>query len=143
MVGSMSEQIKHPRVVVAGLIINQKGEILLCKSYKWSNLWIVPGGHIEYGETIEKAIKREVKEEVGLDIKIKKILFTQELIEPKDYCKKRHFISLQCVCSAENNNVKIDDDEIQDYKWVDPEDGLKEKTDPYTHKFIEKYLEGM
>jgi len=132
---------KRPSVVVAGLILNQKGEILLCKSYKWNNLLVVPGGHIKYGETIKEAIKREVKEEVGLDIKVKKILFVQELIEPKDYCKKRHFVSLQCICSAKNDDVKIDNDEMQDYKWVKPENGLKEKTDPYTHEFIKKYLE--
>ena len=44
---------------------------------KWGNLWVVPGGHIEYGETIEEAIKREMKEETNLDIKLEKILFVQ------------------------------------------------------------------
>ncbi|MBL7169852.1 MAG: NUDIX domain-containing protein [Candidatus Aenigmarchaeota archaeon] len=134
---------KKPSLVVAGLIINQEGKVLLCRSRKWNNLWIVPGGHIEYGESIEDAIKREIKEEVGLDIELKKVLFVQELIEPKDYIKKKHLISLECVCSTKDNNVEIDDDEIQDHKWIEPEDALKEKTDPYTHEFIKKYLEEM
>ncbi|PIS16659.1 MAG: hypothetical protein COT61_02785 [Candidatus Portnoybacteria bacterium CG09_land_8_20_14_0_10_44_13] len=137
----MIEQTERPSAVVAGMIINKEGKILLCKSSKWNNLWVVPGGHIEYGESIEEAIKREVKEEVGLDIELEKILFVQELIEPKDYFKKRHFISFQCICSTKIDDVKLDNIEMQNYKWVKPENALKEETDSYTHKFIQKYLE--
>ena len=133
---------ENPRVVVAGLIKN-KNKILLCRSSKWSDLWVVPGGGIEYGETIEEAIKREIKEETGLDVEFEKILFVQELIEPKDYCKKKHLISLECICSTRNDTVTLDNKELQDYKWVTPEQGLKMETDPYTHEFIEKYLEDM
>ena len=134
--------MEYPSVVVGALIANKEGKVLLCKSYKWGNLWVVPGGHIEYGETIEKAVKREAKEEVGLDISFEKVLFVQELIEPKEYIRKKHFISLQCVCAAEDDKVKIDNDEMQEYKWFKPEDALKAETDPYTHEFIKKYLEG-
>ena len=41
--------------------------------YPFSNFWVIPGGHVEYGETVEKAIKREMKEELGVPVKIKKI----------------------------------------------------------------------
>jgi len=44
-------------------------------------------------------------------------------------------------CNVKNGDVKIDNDEMQEYKWIKPKDGLKEKTDPYTHEFIKKYLE--
>ena len=36
--------------------------------------WVLPGGHVEYGETVEKAVKREMKEELGISVKIKKII---------------------------------------------------------------------
>ena len=32
------------------------------------NRWTVPGGHIELGETVEETLKREIKEEIGLEI---------------------------------------------------------------------------
>ncbi len=132
---------KYPRVGVGALIVNSKGEVLLTQSHKWNNLWLVPGGHVEYGEKIQKAVKREIKEEVGLDIEFKKILLVQEMIEPKNYIKGGHHIGIECLCSTKNDNVKIDNDEIQDYKWVKPEDGLKMKTIVYTHNLIKKYLE--
>jgi len=134
--------LEKPKVVVGCLIIND-GKILLCRSPKWRNLWVVPGGHIEYGETIEEAVKREVEEEVGLNVELEKVLFVQELIEPKDYHKKSHMISLECVCKAKTEKVKIDNREIKEYKWVSIEEGLKMETDPYTHEFIEKYSEGL
>ncbi|MEM5793622.1 MAG: NUDIX domain-containing protein [Candidatus Aenigmatarchaeota archaeon] len=133
----------RPEIVVGCLIVNKNGMILICKSPKWKNLWVVPGGHIEYGETIEQSVKREVKEEVGLDVKFEKILFVQEIIEPKEYNRKTHFISLECVCSTINDKVKIDDREIKEYIWAKPIDALKMETDPYTHEFIKKYLEGV
>lgn len=56
---------------VPAIIRNSRGEILLGKRDKtmpcYPNLWGLPGGVIEYGETIEQAIKREIKEELGVD----------------------------------------------------------------------------
>ena len=54
-----------PEVVAAAFIQNKKGEIILFKSTRWKNIWIPPGGHIDYGETIEETIVREFKEEKG------------------------------------------------------------------------------
>lgn len=134
-----------PKVVVGTLIKNRDEKIILVKSHKWKQgkVYSIPGGHIEHGETIENACKREVKEEVGLDIKLDKVLFVQEAVFPKDYYKSnKHFIFLECLCSADSERVKLDNREMQDYLWVEPKKALKLDLDPYTRKFIEKYLEG-
>lgn len=54
---------------VAGCIFNNKGEILLQRRQD-KNKWGFPGGAIELGESAEIAIKREVKEETGLDVEV-------------------------------------------------------------------------
>jgi len=41
--------------------------------YPFFGSWVMPGGHVEYGETVERAIKREMKEEVGVTVKIKRL----------------------------------------------------------------------
>ena len=41
--------------------------------YPFNGYWSLPGGHVEYGEMVEKAIKREMKEELGVSVKIKKL----------------------------------------------------------------------
>ena len=54
----------------AAVVLNEEGEILLIKGPKRG--WELPGGIIELGETIQQGIKREVKEESGVDIEITK-----------------------------------------------------------------------
>lgn len=65
-----SDTPKTPYLAIDCVILNDKNEVLLIK--KTHNLfkdhWAIPGGHVEYGETVESAVAREVKEEVGLTI---------------------------------------------------------------------------
>ena len=65
---------KSPRVTVDGVIII-KGQILLVKrkNSPFKNKWALPGGFVEYGETTEAAIQREILEETGLKTKIKNL----------------------------------------------------------------------
>jgi len=56
-------------LTVDALIIENK-EILLIKrkKYPFARLWALPGGHLDFDETLEDAVIREVKEETGLDV---------------------------------------------------------------------------
>jgi len=64
--------------IVSRAIIYRKGKILLVKN-KGENFWYPPGGAWEFQkENIIEAAKREVKEEVGLNIEIQKLLYVQE-----------------------------------------------------------------
>jgi len=132
---------KHPIPVVGALIVKNNGEILLIKTPKWKSDYSIPGGRVELGETIEDAVKRESKEEVGLDIELKELLFVQEAIYSEEYHKKDHFIFLECVCRAKSSGVKIDNREITEYIWIKPEKALELNLDPYTRKFVIKYLD--
>jgi 8-oxo-dGTP diphosphatase len=49
-------------------IIQEKGKILVC-FHKKENIYFFPGGHLEFGESIPHALKREIKEELGIKIK--------------------------------------------------------------------------
>jgi ADP-ribose pyrophosphatase len=131
-----------PTPTVGALIVNKEGKILLIRSYKWLNgKYSVPGGHIEPYERIEEAIKREVKEEVGLDVEVKELLLIQQVINPKEfYDKKRHFIFFDFLCFSKNDEVKIDNREIQDFIWVKPEEALNYDLEEYTRNLINKYL---
>ena len=60
-------------LVVAAIIQNSQGEYLCCKRGDWKstpNKWEFPGGKPEPDESLEAALIREIKEELGVDIKV-------------------------------------------------------------------------
>lgn len=56
-------------ISVAALVNNEKGETLLVKTHWRSETWEMPGGNVELGESLDKAVCREVLEETGLVIR--------------------------------------------------------------------------
>lgn len=65
----------NPKPVVS-IILENHGKILMLQrtNEPFKNYWCLPGGFISHEETPEEAIKREVKEETGLDLEIKNIV---------------------------------------------------------------------
>ena len=133
----------YPEATVGALIVNDKGEILLVKSYKWGNKFTVPGGHIELGERSEAAVKREVKEEVGLDIEPVRLLLVQEAIFPADYVKHEHYIFMDYLCRSTSPNVRLDREEIQDYVWSSPDRVLQLELESFTRNLVLEYLKDL
>ncbi|MHC1627988.1 MAG: NUDIX domain-containing protein [Candidatus Nezhaarchaeales archaeon] len=66
----------RPALAVDAVIIRKNGNIILVKRRRppYEGHWALPGGFVEYGETVEDAVKREVKEETGLDVEIKGLI---------------------------------------------------------------------
>ncbi len=132
-------QQKFPEPTCGALIFNPEGKIFLMKSHKWKGKYVIPGGHIELGETIEKALKREIKEETGLDIFDIHFLNFQESIFDKAYWKKKHFIFFDFSCKTNSTKVTLNS-EGQEYIWVPIEKALKLPVALYTKRAIEEYM---
>lgn len=129
----------YPEATVGALVVNDKGEILLVRSYKWGSKYTVPGGHIELGERSETAIKREVREEVGLEVEPIRLLLVQEAIYPPDYIKHEHYIFLDYLCRTNSSKVELDGNEIQEYIWRLPKDALQLDLESFTRNLVEAY----
>ena len=117
---------KRIGVVVAPFIVNDKGKILYFKNVKWKGL-VPPGGHLDYGETLIEALKRETKEETGLNIEPVRLINIGEMIEPKEFYEPRHFIYIHYLCKIKSGKIKLDNRELIDYEWLDPKEALKRK----------------
>ena len=65
----MTTQTTHrgPKLAVDCIILVD-GRILLIHRRNPPHGWALPGGFVEYGETVEDAVRREMKEETGLDL---------------------------------------------------------------------------
>jgi ADP-ribose pyrophosphatase YjhB (NUDIX family) len=117
------KKLPKKRMAAGALIFNKEGELLLVKiSYK--DYWSIPGGVIEENESPKEGCVREVREEIGLELKETRFLCV-------DYTGaddgKNKDESLQFIFSGgqltdkETKNIKIDEKEITEYRFIAPE----------------------
>lgn len=135
----MPEQT-FPEPTVGALIFNNAGKLFLMRSHKWHDSYVIPGGHIELGETAEEALIREIKEETALDIYDIEFLCVQEFIYDNAFWKKRHFIFLDYACKTRSTGVVLNS-EGHDHVWATLEEVKALPVDSYTINAINKYLE--
>ena len=129
------------RYVLAGapaIIINSKKEILLGKRSKnslyYPSTWGLPGGVIDYNESAEDAVKRELKEELGIIVKIMKTGKPSMILPNKEYPLQVLEIPFYCKIIRGKPKAK---DETSEVKWFKPKEIRKMKL-AYSHKKILK-----
>jgi phosphoglycolate phosphatase len=87
-----AESRHFPVATVGGLIRDDGGNLLLVRTRKWSGLYGIPGGKIDYGETMEAAFIREAREETGLAITDVEFVMNQDCVEHPQFYRPRHYI---------------------------------------------------
>jgi len=101
--------IKTPLLTVdVALFINKKSIILIKrKNTPFRGYWALPGGFVEYGETVEAAVIRETKEETGLDISIEGIvgIYSDPERDPRG-----HVVSICFLGSPLDGKLRADTD---------------------------------
>jgi mutator protein MutT len=123
------------------LIVNDKNEVLLLKrtskTRNKAGFWMQPGGGVEFGEKVEDAVKREIKEELDIDIELIKFLcFTEEIMKDEN----QHWISFNYLAKIIGRKVKnLEPDKHEEIKWFSL-DNLPEKLAQNTTDSIREYL---
>lgn len=130
----------YPRVTVGALVVGPSGRVLIIRTHKWRDLWGVPGGKIEYGETIKEALCREYEEETGLHLHDIRMGPVQEAVNSPEFHKPAHFILLNFIVHTHDETVQLND-EAQAYAWLEPERALTYPLNTPTRSLIEFYLE--
>lgn len=99
------------RIRVAVVII-EEGKILLARHHKGGRkYWLLPGGGVNYGETLVECAKREIREEANLEVEIEDLLFINESIPP-DY--HRHVLNLYFRGRITGGSLQIGPEPILD-----------------------------
>lgn len=109
----MTELLKRPKVTVGTIITNEKGNVLLTQRAVEPDKgkWCFPGGHVEFGERVVDAARREVKEEVGLEVNPVFFCYDDEIR------KEWHAVVLFFTARADGK-IRHNKEEVQDTKWV-------------------------
>ena len=76
----MEKQDRKPTVRPTGILIEDGKILLVVQSVTQSRHWSLPGGALEYGETLEHGLIREMKEETGLDVSVDGLLYIRDWI---------------------------------------------------------------
>jgi phosphoglycolate phosphatase-like HAD superfamily hydrolase/ADP-ribose pyrophosphatase YjhB (NUDIX family) len=122
--GAVAAGTRTPVATVGALIFNDAGQVLMIRTAKWSNLWGIPGGKIDWRETSEAALRREVKEETNLDIDDIRFVLVQDCIGSPEFYRDAHFLLLNYTCRARGTQAVRLNAEAQEYRWVSPAEAM-------------------
>jgi len=113
---------KIPRLVVDAFIKKDNKYLAIKRARERPverGSWETPGGRVDFGERVKDALKREIKEELNVKIKINKFLGWGEGLK----CPGKggfiiHRFVLYFDCEIVSGELRCDDYEISEYKWV-------------------------
>lgn len=92
---------KSPRTCVDIVIRSDKGVLMIQRvSSPYNKKFSLPGGRVKFRESINKAISRIAKKEIGVDVKVEKLLGWMEFLKETQNKSKRHSVSLVFLCST-------------------------------------------
>ena len=107
---------------VVAVIIDDDGQVLLTRRNipPFHGLWVMPGGKIDLGEPILKALHREVMEEVGLEVEVQGLVDVFERLTPGD--ENDHFVIIYYRCRPLSCDITHNPGEVSEACWVPREE---------------------
>lgn len=135
----MKAGIDYIGVGVGACILDAEGKILLSerglKAKNEVGKWEIPGGALEYGETLQQALLREVKEELDIDIAIDELLQVCDHLLPDEH---QHWVSPTFLCHIVHGEPRImEPEKCSQIGWFAIDEAVKLPLSVVTKKDIE------
>jgi len=111
---------RSPVLGVGAVIWNEKREVVLIRRGKAPrrDQWSIPGGHLEWGESLHDAVLREVREETGLTVEIAGLIDTVDLLVQNDSGEvTRHYVLIDFAARLVSGELRAGSD-AADARWV-------------------------
>lgn len=128
---------RRPLIGVGAVVFNAEDDILLIRRGKEPQYgrWMVPGGSLEWGESLEAAAVREVREETGVEIEIEAFVEIIEAITPGE--SGFHYVIMDYAARAVSGNPVAASDAL-DASWVSAADQSRYDLSPELLSVIAK-----
>jgi ADP-ribose pyrophosphatase YjhB (NUDIX family) len=134
----------HPLVGVGALVHDEEGRVLLIKRRFEPNKgrWSLPGGLLETGETLVFAGRREVREELGVEIEVEELFqVSEEIIKDAEGKARFHFVLVDFLAKLPPGGATITlNEESESFKWFEPEQIKTLDASENTRIIVGKYL---
>ncbi len=142
-------------ICVRAFIFDEEDNLLLVRNAN-DQLWVLPGGHLEEGETIYETLEREVHEELGLDINViwSDTVFSDRNVVsfplPVSIRKVKYehrikwtvqILEFDFFARAQGIVDMPESSEIYDYQWIPQDDFLSMSPNTETWKSMQEILE--
>lgn len=113
------EYPERPVVGVGGVVISGGRTLLIRRSGPpLQGEWSIPGGTLETGETLREGVRRELREETGVDVRVLEMIEVFERIFPDVQGRPQyHFVILDFLCEFEGGVAKAASD-VTDVAWA-------------------------
>lgn len=107
---------KNVRIRACGFLVRE-GRLLLVAHAKNSEVyWLLPGGGVEFGESLTEALRREFREELGIDVEIGSLVLVCDSIDPSG---GRHILNVCFRCDWSGGELHLGKDRrLHDYRFV-------------------------
>lgn len=112
-----------PQVATGAVVFNDDRVLLVKRKDPPSqNLWAIPGGKVQPGETLEESVKREILEETGIVISVGEIVHVFDMIErSSDGAVSVHYVIIDFNAEYCSGDLKPGDDALE-VRWVSKEE---------------------
>lgn len=111
-------------VGVGAIIVNDSGQLFLARrgvnAKNERGCWEFPGGSVEFGETLTEALRREMREEYGIEVDVGELLDVVDHILPEE---SQHWVSPTFICHiAAGEPVILEPEKCAEIGWFSPQD---------------------
>ncbi|MFW5807510.1 MAG: NUDIX domain-containing protein [Spirochaetota bacterium] len=107
------------RIRVSGLMMDGDTVLMVCHKKHDSTYWLLPGGGVNFGESLADAVKREFREEVGITVDVGDVIFVSDAISPSG---KRHIVNIAFFCTFVAGKYRLGNDKrLFDFDFFDRE----------------------
>jgi len=138
----MNQPLPPPRPLctVGALVVNSNAEVLIVRTTKWRGTWGVPGGKLDWGESLQEALLREFREEVALDLQQVRFALLQEAILDSQFHVPAHFVLVNYYAFSASTQV-VPNEEIVEWVWLPPEQALSYPLNNFTERLVSDCIE--